>query len=163
MIPCIDLFQPCTVLFLFSFKQTPEFQAELASIAIDRNLSSYSYAQWVYDMCLESTHLGTSEMQLLYDVTQVRHVSVIRRPYRHHSAPVTNLFLTKLSMQVPFLIVSHRDETRLGFQLRGMNDEGDRAWTYLIGQAPRPGEAPVNVVIGFNGTDHFSPTVTTGK
>ena len=146
------------------FHQTPELQAELRTIAIDRNLSSYSYAQWVYDMCLETTHLGTSEMQLLYDVTQVtdrRHTASQVR----HSAPKFSLSLFNffLHSQVPFLIVSHRDENRLGFQLRGVNDEGDRAWTYLIGQAPRVGDPPVNVVIGFNGTDHFSPTMTTGN
>ena len=108
-------------------------------------------------MCLESTHLGIAEMNLLYDVTQVRAPSaIIGDPFVQVRKLATNSIL--FSLQVPFTVVSPRHRANMGQQVSTLSGEG--AYTYLVGQT---GDAPVSVVIGYNGTDHFSPTITTGQ
>ena len=39
----------------------------------------YHYAQWVYDLTLESYMLGTPEMELLHDITDVSRIALIRK------------------------------------------------------------------------------------
>ena len=46
-------------------------QAHLVELRDEKKLATYSYKQWVYDLCMESTHLGVPAMNLLSDVTNV--------------------------------------------------------------------------------------------
>ena len=66
-------------------------------------------------------------------------------------------------LQVPFAIVSPNDaERNMGPAIPlDQRTEQDTAYTYLIGRSPGPG-GTVSVVIGYNGVNHFAPTVTTG-
>ena len=67
------------------------------------------------------------------------------------------------SLQVPFAIVSPKaQESGLGPEVGTTQKQpGDKAFTYIVGKV-KTGES-VDVVIGYNGSDHFSPTVSIGK
>ena len=86
--PCDMVEDTCSDEFVHFSPQTPAMQAHLVEVRDEKKLASYSYKQWVYDLCLETTHLSVPAMNLLSDVTNVSVTfgdqtfvfTIIRRP-----------------------------------------------------------------------------------
>ena len=58
----------CIVMILF---QDDNLKLHLITIGADKGISNYSYKQFLYDITLESSHLGTPEMDMLSSAIQV--------------------------------------------------------------------------------------------
>lgn len=131
-------------------------------------MANYSYSQWVYDICCETFHLGPPEMQLLYDVTNVSccESAVKRIGISRESARTQTQCALFTVLQVPFNIICPHSIEHLGKELERDNTDGT-CYRYHVGP-PGVGGVPVSpsvleVVIVFNGRDHFTPTIPMGE
>ena len=61
-------------IFLF---QDDNMKLHLITIGADKGIANYSYKQFLYDITLESSHLGTPEMDMLSSAIQVRNGVIV--------------------------------------------------------------------------------------
>lgn len=130
----------------------------LISTGADKGITNYSYKQFLYDVTLESTHLGIPEMDMLSSALQVRNGVIFDETAKTDvNSRETAIIIECLTFQVPFKVISPKQIK----SLTGKNlftVDGD-AGEWPVGNPPDD----CSLIVAYNGRDHFAPTMPIGK